>query len=313
MLEHLKIYVADPWFAAKHLLMLGALVYGLAQVRKHPGPSVCVAVAVTLELTVFVTHRVFGLLGGDLDRLAATLLGLARGILPVVAMVLLYIAAFGWRSPPTESAAPPANGGATDKGTAPNDLASAGIPTAWVRTLVVLFAACVVFGGVAALGAAFRDSVELIDDLGEVFMGVGLLLVVLSALLLAAYPLLSLMILYRAWASIQDRHVRTTPERAVGFLFIPVFNLYWLFVAWKGFAEDYNAYVSRHATLAPLLPQGLFSAFCVLQLLGPFVALLGRIAAGYVAVTAAVGLAVLWYMTRAINELTAERSRAGRR
>src|SRR5215472_4189380 len=40
-----------------------------------------------------------------------------------------------------------------------------------------------------------------------------------------------LVLIYQMWQSIQDGHARTTPGKAVGFLFIPFFNLYWMFQA----------------------------------------------------------------------------------
>ncbi|HUV53539.1 MAG TPA: hypothetical protein VMW64_10785, partial [Dehalococcoidia bacterium] len=35
--------------------------------------------------------------------------------------------------------------------------------------------------------------------------------------------------IHKAWASIQDGHARTGPCKALGFLFIPFFNFYWIF------------------------------------------------------------------------------------
>ena len=72
---------------------------------------------------------------------------------------------------------------------------------------------------------------------------------------------------YRAWKSIQDDHARTTPGKAVGFLFIPFFNLYWMFPAIWGFSKDYNAFIQRHSVEAPRLPEGLFFAY-VISILG---------------------------------------------
>ena len=83
---------------------------------------------------------------------------------------------------------------------------------------------------------------------------------------------------YHMWASIQGGQARTTPLRAVGFLFIPIFNLYWLFQVWAGFAKDYNAFAARHSPESPRLSEGLCLAFCVLTVLvgilscAPFVA-----------------------------------------
>ena len=72
------------------------------------------------------------------------------------------------------------------------------------------------------------------------------------------------LLLYRAWAVIQDGNASTTPEKAVGFLFIPFYNFYWIFKAWYGFARDYNRYIERYALNAPKLGEGLFLAFCIL-------------------------------------------------
>lgn len=73
---------------------------------------------------------------------------------------------------------------------------------------------------------------------------------------------------YRAWQSIQDGHARTTPGKAVGFSFIPVFNFYWVFQLTWGFAKDANAYVERHDIHEGAVSEGLFLAFPILTLVG---------------------------------------------
>ena len=74
-------------------------------------------------------------------------------------------------------------------------------------------------------------------------------------------------ILYRSWQQIQDGYARTTPGKAVGFLFIPFFNLYWMFEAYTGFVRDSNAYIQRHALPVNRQDEGLATAVCVLTLL----------------------------------------------
>jgi len=80
-------------------------------------------------------------------------------------------------------------------------------------------------------------------------------------------------LLYKAWKVIQDGHARTSPGKAVGFLFIPFFNLYWIFQAYWGFAKDYNAYIERHHNVSeggisiPRVSANLFLAFCILPFL----------------------------------------------
>jgi hypothetical protein len=48
------------------------------------------------------------------------------------------------------------------------------------------------------------------------------------------------LILYRGWKSVQDGAAKETPGRAVGFCFIPFFNLYWNFVANVGLMKEFN-------------------------------------------------------------------------
>jgi hypothetical protein len=71
---------------------------------------------------------------------------------------------------------------------------------------------------------------------------------------------------YKIWESIQDGFARTSPGKAVGFLFIPIFNLYWIFQVIWGFSKDYNAYVGRNHIATKKLPEGLFLAGSVLTL-----------------------------------------------
>ncbi|MEW6096676.1 MAG: hypothetical protein AB1567_09145 [bacterium] len=81
---------------------------------------------------------------------------------------------------------------------------------------------------------------------------------------------------YKAWASIQDGFARTTPGKAVGFLFIPFYNFYWIFQVIWGFAKDYNSYIDRHGVSASKLPEGLFLSSCILSVLGIVLGILGR-------------------------------------
>jgi len=74
-------------------------------------------------------------------------------------------------------------------------------------------------------------------------------------------------ILWKMWSSIQDGNAKTTPGKAIGFLFIPFFNVYWIFQVWGGFPRDYNNYVDRHRLAVPHLSSGVFTAYPVLILL----------------------------------------------
>jgi hypothetical protein len=83
-------------------------------------------------------------------------------------------------------------------------------------------------------------------------------------------------VVYRMWAQIQDGHARTTPGQAVGFLFIPFFNLYWMFVAMYGLSKDINAYIDRHRLPVRPVSEGLGLTNVIMLVLSlvPFVGLL---------------------------------------
>jgi hypothetical protein len=82
-----------------------------------------------------------------------------------------------------------------------------------------------------------------------------------------------MMFLYRMWSAIQDGFARTTPGKAVGFMFIPIFNFYWIFQVILGFAEDYNRYIARHQIKLPPLDEQLFLYYpiAILCTMVPFV------------------------------------------
>jgi hypothetical protein len=88
----------------------------------------------------------------------------------------------------------------------------------------------------------------------------------LSSLVLMT--VLSNVLLYRAWAQIQDGPARTTPGKAVGFRFIPFFHFYWEFVAVKGLAEDLNAYTRRRGMPAAPVSVDLALWSCVAMIVG---------------------------------------------
>lgn len=74
------------------------------------------------------------------------------------------------------------------------------------------------------------------DELStNVFAGVCAFLSVIGTLILC----------YRCWNVIQDEDPKTTPGKAAGFMLIPVFNIYWLFVAFYGLSTDLNKYITK--------------------------------------------------------------------
>ena len=79
----------------------------------------------------------------------------------------------------------------------------------------------------------------------------------------------------KPWRSSQPR-VRHSAGAAVGFLFIPVFNLYWIFVATCGLSYELHRYALRHRLKAPrpLVILGVAVSFYTLLGALPFVGLI---------------------------------------
>lgn len=118
------------------------------------------------------------------------------------------------------------------------------------------------------------------DDLTNLF--VGLLGFFALAPFMFTLLILPFVVIYKMWASIKDgNHARTTPGKAIGFLFIPFFNFYWLFQVWGGFPTDYNNYVERHRLNIPPLGSGIYTGYPVLIVLSviPFLNILTVLAA----------------------------------
>ncbi|MCD6327499.1 hypothetical protein J7M28_08100 [bacterium] len=84
---------------------------------------------------------------------------------------------------------------------------------------------------------------------------------VLGLLAILFSSIVGLHLIYKMWESIQDGYARITPGTAVGFLFIPFYNIYWVFRAVACFPKDYNNFVDRHELSAKKLEPHMFVAF----------------------------------------------------
>ena len=100
-----------------------------------------------------------------------------------------------------------------------------------------------------------------------------------SSLLCVLYGGIVLIVfLYRAWQVIPREEARTSPAKAVGFLFIPLFNLYWMFQAIWGFAKDFNGWNQKRNLAIRHVPESLALWICILVLACflPYVGLVAR-------------------------------------
>ena len=126
----------------------------------------------------------------------------------------------------------------------------------------------------AFIGSAVASENGNLDSTATgVIAGAGVLVLLLAIACFLASSIVLFVLYYKMWAAIQDGHARTTPGIAIGFMFIPLFNIYWMFQAIWGYSKDYNEYLRRYSIQAKPLPEGLFLTGCILPLLGwlPFV------------------------------------------
>lgn len=138
----------------------------------------------------------------------------------------------------------------------------------------------------------------------EAFMAIGALVMFAGVALMMWGCILGIIYMYRAWCGIQGHpQVETSPGKAVGFMFIPFFSLYWVFIAYGKWAKQYNEFVRMNRLQdAPPASEGLFTTFCVFVVLGiiPFV--------NYIVLIPqiVISLIVSYQMCRAVNYLRAQ-------
>lgn len=68
----------------------------------------------------------------------------------------------------------------------------------------------------------------------------GVVFLVMASIGSVVVCIISLILHFLFWKAVQPFDARTTPGKAVGFLFIPYFNLYWIFVSYCSLARDMN-------------------------------------------------------------------------
>jgi uncharacterized membrane protein len=110
------------------------------------------------------------------------------------------------------------------------------------NSLKSLFVWCLVLLIIGNIGSAISSLIFDTDAAAGVACFV-------SAVAVAG-TVLMLILLHRFWKLIQDGYASTTPGKAVGYLFIPFFNYYWIFKAVLGLSKDLNTFIDRHFPMA---------------------------------------------------------------
>jgi len=112
------------------------------------------------------------------------------------------------------------------------------------------------------------------------------MLMPISIMMISFVPLLiglinNMIIIYRAWFILQPHTHHSTPGKAVGFLFIPIFNYYWIFVTYWRWAQEWNRLVARNPrhSGSPQVSEGLALTLPILNAAGLVAGLLAAIPA----------------------------------
>lgn len=74
-------------------------------------------------------------------------------------------------------------------------------------------------------------------------------------------------LVHRMWNIIQDGSPRTTPGKAVGYLFIPFYNLYWIFQSFLGWAKDFNRYIREREIKTVDIPETFVKTLCIIAII----------------------------------------------
>lgn len=88
-----------------------------------------------------------------------------------------------------------------------------------------------------------------------------------ASLLTILSGIVTFILIYKMWAAIQGRGARTSAGKALGFMFIPLFNFYWFFEVYWGWTKDYNRIPESDDVELPSMPEGIGLAVCLLPLL----------------------------------------------
>jgi GYF domain 2/Domain of unknown function (DUF4328) len=128
--------------------------------------------------------------------------------------------------------------------------------------LIIISIFMIVSGAVAGARA---DAQGADPTAGAGTAGMGGILYLVGMVVMLVSMIFFCINLYRAWACLQPGGAQTTPGKAIGFMFIPFFNLYWVFVAINGLPKDWNRIVASYEDLkaAPKLSETTFLLYCI--------------------------------------------------
>lgn len=131
----------------------------------------------------------------------------------------------------------------------------------WLFCLVLGFILIGAGGGMMAKGSMPDQPM-----IPMVLAGIGAVFVIATLLMIYVY-------LYRAWKCLQPAGASVGPAAAVGLLFIPIFNIYWIFKALGGLPRQWNTITASYDNTkhAPKLSIGAFICLIFIPIIGTII------------------------------------------
>ncbi|MFT5905560.1 MAG: hypothetical protein ACI9E1_001158 [Cryomorphaceae bacterium] len=133
------------------------------------------------------------------------------------------------------------------------------------------------FGGILCMILGAMVAGTFTQDLEASATGstltIGLSLLGLGAASISISGILTYIYLYRAWKCLQPGGATVSPGAAIGFLFIPLFNIYWLFKAVGGLPKQWNTITSSYPNTknAPKLTMAAFICMLLIPVIGQII------------------------------------------
>ncbi|MEI6704747.1 MAG: hypothetical protein WCL71_14635, partial [Deltaproteobacteria bacterium] len=115
-------------------------------------------------------------------------------------------------------------------------------------------------------------------------------------------------LLFRQWSLLQCHGARTTPGKAVGFCFIPLYSFYWWFVAYAGLATDTNNYLSNAKISSTRMSFGLAVTQCVLLILLFTIGLIPKIGGVLMVPAMTIGFVLVLQQRKCVLAILKERT-----
>jgi len=292
------------------LAYIVAIIVAMIFIGKRTKPALLVAIASVLMLVWTILHTALAQFAWERVYTGEVIpednqgwfIALEIGwiVVQIASLALFVIAALGWRSTKETSgfAAVPGVQSAVAVGVPQGAVPLADGPTKPIsKGLYILLIFGLSLPSLALLIPAIGILIAQNEDL--IFVSLGFSCMAMIGGTVSA--VMSNILIYKLWATIQDGPARTTPGKAVGFLFIPFFNLYWVFQAVWGWSVDFNKYTAERGIAARRVPEGMALTLCIIAVI-PYVNILAS----------PVTLVISWiFLSRAIDGANAVRSARG--